>query len=99
MRTAAHPKPAWNTRRRKAAALTPNGLFIILLFVFWFFLLHFCALLAHDAGHLWTYVVYEDLHTDVKSKYLGAGGNPIRTALERVTKFVFLLNRRHDRDV
>ena len=28
--------------------------------------------------------MYKDLHTAVKGKYLGAGGNPISTALERV---------------
>ena len=28
--------------------------------------------------------MYEDLHTDMKGKYLDARGNPISTALERV---------------
>ena len=28
--------------------------------------------------------MYENLHTDMKGEYLGAGGNPISTALERV---------------
>ena len=28
-------------------------------------------------------VMCEDLHTDVKGKNLGAGGNPIHTAFER----------------
>ena len=28
--------------------------------------------------------MYEDLHTDVKDEYLGAGGNPISTAFKRV---------------
>ena len=28
--------------------------------------------------------MYEDLHMDVKGEYLGAGGNPISTALEQV---------------
>ena len=31
---------------------------------------------------VWIWVVYQDLHMDVKGKYLGAGGNPISTALE-----------------
>ena len=41
-------------------------------------------LLAHDAGRLWTLVVYEDLHTDVKGEYRGTGGNSISAALDRV---------------
>ena len=32
--------------------------------------------------------MYEDLHTEVKGEYFGTGGNPIRTALERVRSFV-----------
>ena len=28
--------------------------------------------------------MYDDLHMDAKGEYLGAGGNPISTALERV---------------
>ena len=58
-------------------------IFITLFFLFLFFPLNICALLAHDAGLLWTQVVCEDLHTDVKGEYLGAGGNPIHTAFER----------------
>ena len=34
-------------------------------------------------------VVYKDLHTDVKSEYLGAGGNPVATySVGASTKFV-----------
>ena len=36
---------------------------------------------AHDAGHLWTQIVYMDLCTNVKDKDRIAGGNPICTAL------------------
>ena len=38
----------------------------------------------HNTGHLRTYVVYEDLHMDVKGEYRSSGGNPISTALEQV---------------
>ena len=58
-------------------------IFITLFLLFLFFPLNFCALLAHDAERLWTQGVCEDLHTDVKGEYLGAGGNPMHTAFER----------------
>ena len=47
-------------------------------------------LLAHDAGHLWTSVMYEELDTDVKGEYVGAGGNPISTVLEPVISLTCL---------
>ena len=42
------------------------------------------TLLAHDTGHLWPQVVYEDTQTYLKGKDPCAGDKLIFTALERV---------------
>ena len=44
----------------------------------------FCALLVHNTGHLWTKIVYDDLHMVMMGKYPGANANPISIALEQV---------------
>ena len=47
------------------------------LFIFSSFPLNFCALLAHDVGHLWTQFTDEDTQTFLKGKDLSASGKVI----------------------